>query len=365
MEILLTVLSVSLLGAALAAVVILADLKLNDYGVCSIDINDGQRVLSVQGGSTLLTSLSSQDIFIPSACGGKATCGLCKIGLLTDAGPVLPTEEPYLSGEEIDQGVRLACQLKVKHDLQVTIPEEFFSIKRYRTKVLKITDLTYDIKEFRFKLLEPQDMEFVPGQYVQLDSKPYDDVEEVVSRAYSISSLPSQKGILELIIRLVPGGVCTTFLHNHVKEGDEITLAGPFGDFYLREGASELLFIAGGSGLAPIKSMVLDILEQGLSKQMVFFFGAVKKRDLYYVDFFTELQEKHPNFRYIPALSDPDPEDEWDGEVGLITEVVARHVSDANDKQAYLCGSPGMINACLKVLTEIGFDEEQIFYDKF
>lgn len=365
MEILLTVISISLLGAALAAVVVLADLKLNDYGICAIDINDGQRVLSVKGGSTLLASLSSQDIFIPSACGGKATCGLCKINVLTNVGPVLPTEEPYLTEDEIGEGTRLACQLKVKNDLRVFIPEELFSIRRYRAKILKITDLTYDIKEFRFELLEPQAMEFAPGQYVQVDSKPYDGVEEVVSRAYSISSLPSEKGVLELIVRLVPGGVCSTFLHKHVKEGDELTLSGPFGDFYLREGADELLFIAGGSGLAPIKSMVLDILKKGLPKRMTFFFGAVRKRDLYYVDFFTELQEKYPNFRYIPALSDPGPDDDWNGEIGLITEVVARHVSDGQNKHAYLCGSPGMINACVDVLTKIGIDEERIFYDKF
>lgn len=365
MTILLTVVSISLMGAVLAAIVVLADLKLNNYGVCSIDINNGQRRLSVNGGSTLLASLASQDIYIPSACGGKATCGLCKVAILGEVGPVLPTEEPYLTEEEAVQGTRLSCQLKVKRDLKIAIPEEFFSIKRYRTKVVQITDLTHDIKGYRFQLLDPKELDFLAGQYVQVESKPYGSVTEVVSRAYSISSLPSEKGFIELIIRLVPGGVCTTFMHHHVKEGDEITLAGAFGDFYLREGADELLFIAGGSGLAPIKSMVLDILEKGIPKQMTFFFGAVKKRDLYYVEFFNELQEKYPNFRYVPALSDPDPEDDWQGEVGLITDVVARHVADGHNKQAYLCGSPGMINACINVLTKLGLDEDQIFYDKF
>lgn len=365
MSVLVTVLSLSTLAAMLAALVVLADYKLNDYGVCQIDINNGSRILEIKGGMSLLSSLANQKIFIPSACGGKATCGLCKVTLMDNAGPVLPTEEPYLSEAEMEQGVRLACQLKVKKDLKIAIPEEFFNVKQYRTRVQRITQLTHDIKEFQLKLIEPKTIEFKAGQYVQVDSKPYGDITEAVSRAYSISSVPSEEDLIELIIRHVPGGVCTTFLHEHVKEGDEITFAGPFGDFYLHEGGDELIFIAGGSGLAPISSLVLDIIEKNLDKKMRFFFGAVQKRDLYYVDFFRELEEKHPNFSYIPALSRPAPEDEWEGEAGLITDVVARHVADAEGKQAYLCGSPGMINACVEVLTEIGFSEESIFYDKF
>lgn len=365
MSVFLTVLSLSALATILAAVVVAADYKLNNYGICAIDINNGTRVLEVNGGSSLLTSLSSQKVFIPSACGGKATCGLCKVTLVESAGPVLPTEEPFLSGPERDAGVRLACQLKVKHDLKILIPEELFNIKQYRTRVRRITDLTHDIKEFEFELLEPGSIDFKAGQYVQVDSKPYDKVPEPVSRAYSIASLPSEKNKVELIIRLVPGGACTTFMHNHVQEGDEITFAGPFGEFYLREGGDELIFIAGGSGLAPIRSLILDILEKKLDKKMKFFFGAVRKRDLYYVDFFRELAARHPNFTYIPALSGAVPEDAWDGEEGLITDVVARHVEDAVGKQAYLCGSPGMINACLQVLGTIGFEKKSIFYDEF
>ncbi|NMB00566.1 MAG: 2Fe-2S iron-sulfur cluster binding domain-containing protein [Firmicutes bacterium] len=365
MSVLVTVLSVSALAALLAALVALADYKLNNYGVCQIDINRGARILEVNGGLSLLSSLANQKVFIPSACGGKATCGLCKVTLLENVGPVMPTEEPYLTEQEIDLGVRLACQVKVKHDLKITIPDEFFRIKQYRTRVTKITRLTHDIKEFQLKLVDPATIQFKAGQYVQVDSKPYGDITETVSRAYSISSLPSQEGLIELIVRLVPGGVCTTFFHEHVQEGDEITLAGPFGDFYLQEGGDELIFIAGGSGLAPIRSLILDILEQNLEKEMRFFFGAVQKRDLYYVDFFRELEAEYPNFSFIPALSRPLPEDGWEGEEGLVTEVVARHVKDAQRKQAYLCGSPGMINACLEVLMEIGFTEEHIFYDKF
>ncbi len=365
MEIVQTVLSISLISSALAVVVVIADRFLNDYGECVIDINGGNRQMTVNGGSTLLSALAANRIFIPSACGGKATCGLCTVQVASDVGPVLPTEEPYLSEEQVNEGVRLSCQIKIKHDLEIHIPEELFNIEQYQARIEKITDLTHDIKEFRFALEEPAELAFKPGQYVQIDSKPYGSVTESVSRAYSISSVPSDKGFVDLIIRLVPNGICTTFMHEHVKEGDTITLRGPFGDFYLRDGADDLVFIAGGSGLAPIKSLVFDILEQGLEKNMTFFFGAVTKKDLYYVELFQDLEKRYPNFRYIPALSNPAPEDAWQGDVGLITDVVAKYVETPVNKQAYLCGSPGMINACINVLTGIGLTEDEVFYDKF
>lgn len=365
MSILASVMSVSLLSTILAVLVVVADRFFNNYGECEIDINNGTRKLKVNGGLTLLAALASQGIFIPSACGGRATCGLCKVRLAGEAGVVLPTEEPYLSDDEKAKGVRLSCQVKVKQDMQIHVPEELFLAKEYRARVERITQLTYDIKEFRLALLEPEEIEFKAGQYVQVQTRPYDSVRESVSRAYSIASVPSDRHGIELIIRLVPGGVCTTFMHQHVKEGDTITLHGPFGDFYLREGADELLLIAGGSGLAPVKSIIFDVLEKGLDKKMTLFFGAVTRKDLYYVELFSQLAAEHENFEYVPALSAPEPGDDWEGETGLITEVVKRHVRDAHNKQAYLCGSPGMINACLKVLGEIGFTEDRIFYDKF
>ena len=278
-------------------------------------------------------------------------------------GPILPRKNLYISEKEREAGVRHTHQVKVKQ-IENKIQRKPFNIKQYGPGSRNV-QLTHDIKQFRFELLEPKTIDFKAGQYIQIDSKPYDKVREAVSRAYSISSVPSEKNIVELIIRLVPGGICTTFMHEHVSEGDEITFAGPFGDFYLRDGADELIFIAGGSGLAPIRSLVLDILEKNLDKKMKFFFGAVRRRDLYYVDFFQELERKYSNFEYIPALSGAAPEDEWEGETGLITDVVARHVPDGVNRQAYLCGSPGMINACVNVLTKIGFDRSAIFFDEF
>ncbi len=365
MEILSAIIGISSITVGLAVLIIIAEKTLNDYGECEIDINEGQESLKVTGGSMVLSTLSNNKIFVPSACGGKATCGLCKLVIREGAGPILPTEEPYLSPDEIQKGVRLCCQVKVKRNLKLMIPEELFNIKEFKARVEKIEDLTHDIKGVRFKLIDPNQIKFKAGQYMQLHTKPYNKVKDTVYRAYSISSSPSDEGYLELIIRLVPGGICTTYVHEHLKEGDEVTLSGPYGDFYLRGNCNELVFVAGGSGLAPIRSLVLDILEKKINKRMVFFFGALSKKDLYYVEEFREIEAKHENFKFIPALSKPVPEDEWKGETGLITDVLAKHIPDASSKEAYLCGSPGMINACIKVFEDKGFKEEVIFYDKF
>ena len=312
-----------------------------------------------------LSTLSEQGIFIPSACGGKATCGLCKVKIMDGAGPLLPTEEPYLSEQERADGYRLSCQVKVKQDLRLFIPEALFNIRAYTAKVTQIDRLTHDIKGVRLSLIEPETIRFKAGQYVQLYTKPYGKVKETVFRAYSMASVPSDNTAVELIVRQVPEGICTTFVHEALKVGDTVKISGPFGDFYLRGQAKDLIFIAGGSGLAPIRSLILDIIEKDLPYQMTFFFGAVTRKDLYYLDFFHDLARQHSQFTFVPALSSPAPQDQWEGETGLITDVVARYIDDGSDKEAYLCGSPGMIQACLKVLSDKGITDDRIFYDKF
>ena len=365
MAILTTILSISLISTLLAVIIAVADKLLNNYGDYTIDINGGSKKLTVKGGDTLLSSLASNKIFIPSACGGKATCGLCKVKVNEGVGELLPTEEPFLSPEERKDGVRISCQIKVKNNISIIIPDEFFNIREYVTTVEKITELTYDIKEFRLKIKEPGEINFKSGQYVQIRTKPYDKVTQSVSRAYSISSKPSEKNIVELIIRLVPGGICTTYMHDHIKPGDEVIISGPYGDFYIRDDADQFIFIAGGSGLAPIKSMIYDNLEKGIDKPMTLFFGAGSKKDLYYYELFSELDKTNDKFKYIPALSMPLPEDNWEGKTGLITQVVAEYVEDEKSKHAYLCGSPGMLDACMTVLKDKGFTQELIFFDKF
>ncbi len=363
MEILITVAGVSGISTLLTVLIIIAERLFNNYGICHIDINDGSKTLELQGGVTLLSALAEQKIFIPSACGGKATCGLCKLQVLEGAEAILPTEEPYLNPEERATNVRLSCQVKIKRDLRILIPEEFFLVQEYKTTVERITRMTHDILEYRFKLDKP--IQFKAGQYMQVKTKPYGKMKEIVWRAYSISSSPSEHDAVELIVRRVPEGICTTYMHDHVKEGDEVELTGPYGDFYPRDSADGYVMIAGGSGLAPMRSIILDTLERGLDKQMKFFFGAVTLKDLYYVDYFRDLADKHENFQFIPALSAPLPEDDWKGETGLITAVVARHVEDATGLHGLLCGSPGMINACINVLKQKDITDENIYYDKF
>lgn len=365
MTFLTTILSISLISVFLAAIIIVAEMLLNNYGDCRIDINNGDRMLEIRGGDSLLSTLSGQGIFIPSACGGKATCGLCKVQVLDGAGPLLPTEEPYLDAAERKAGYRLSCQVKVKQNLKILIPDELFNIREFKTRISQIDELTHDIKGLRFELIDPETIRFKAGQYVQLYTRPYGKVKEKVFRAYSMASVPSDNRAVELIVRQVPQGICTTYVHQELKVGDEVRLSGPYGDFYLRGQCDELIFIAGGSGLAPIRSLILDILEKQLPYKMRFFFGAVTRRDLYYLDFFSDLDARHDQFTFIPALSKPDPSDNWQGEVGLITEVVSRHLNDGKNIEAYLCGSPGMVQACLTVLAAKGVTEDKIYFDKF
>jgi Na+-transporting NADH:ubiquinone oxidoreductase subunit F len=354
-----------LISGVLAFLLTIADRWLNDYGVCKISINDGDRELEVPGGSSLLSSLTAEHIFIPSACGGGGSCGLCKLKVLSGGGPVLATEEPHLTTEEIKTNVRLSCQLKVREDMRIEIPEELFRIREYRARVAELRDLTHDIKLVRFELIDPETIEFNPGAYIQLQSKPYAKSAESVYRAYSVASDPADTHHLDLLIRLVPGGICTTWVFEHLKEGEEIRFNGPHGDFEIQDTDAEMIFIAGGSGMAPFRSILSEMKRTGNPRTCRYFFGAVSRRDMFYLDEMKQFENDLPDFKFIPALSAPEPDDKWDGETGLITEVVDRHYPDCSGKEAYLCGSPGMIDACIKVLTTNGMPEENIFYDKF
>ncbi len=322
-------------------------------------VND-DKIIPVKGDDTVLNTLSQKKIFIPSACGGKATCGFCKFHLI-DGGEPKPTELPFLSAEDQKNGIRLACQVKVKDNMRVEIPKELMNAKEYKTKVVYIENQTYDIKLVRFQLIDPPTMLFKPGQYAQIKVPGID-----IIRAYSIASHPKDTSQIELIIRQVPNGQATTFVHKALEVGDKIILTGPYGDFYLQEESDrEMICIAGGSGKAPIRAILYFLRDQGMPRKVKYFFGAKSKRDLYMTDEFLELEKEFPNFKYIPALSEPLPEDNWEGEVGLITDVVDRHVDDLSEAEAYLCGSPGMINACIKVLTKHEIKQQNVFYDKF
>lgn len=353
-----------IISTLLALLMVAADATIGNYGRVTLTLND-KRKLEVDGGATLLNTLKNEGIFVPSACGGRGSCGLCKVRLAQDAAEPLPTELPWLSPEERKDGTRLSCQIKVKGDLSLYIPEALFSVREFKAEVAAIRDLTYDIKEVQLKLLEPDTIEFEPGQFVQLEVPPYELTSEPVYRAYSISSDPAQRNMVELEIRYVPNGICTTYVHKHLKVGDTMVLNGPHGEFRLQEGDGEIICIAGGSGMAPIKSILLTLARTRSQRPVRYFFGARARRDLFLVDEMRGLEKQLPQFRFIPALSDPQPGDQWEGETGLITEVVRRHMDSVEGRQAYLCGSPLMIDACLKVLREKGMPESSIFFDKF
>ncbi len=348
----------------LTVLLLLAERFIANYGQCTIDINQGARRLEVRGGSPLLGTLREQGVFIPSACGGKGTCGECKVKVLDGGGPIAPTEEPLLAPEQLQANLRISCQVKVRNDMAIEVPPELFSVREYQAVVERIRDLTHDIKEVRLKLTDPDRIEFTSGQYVQLQAPPYGDNESVY-RAYSVASSPDETDHLELIIRLVPGGICTTWVFEHLKEGDKVSLNGPYGTFRLGDSDREMVWIAGGSGMAPFWSMVRHMKAHGLRRKCTYFFGAVRKRDLFLVDELRELDRELDGFTFVPALSGPADEDAWGGETGLITEVVDRHVADGSTMEGYLCGSGGMIDAAVKVLLKKGFAQDRIFYDKF
>ncbi|MDW7682337.1 MAG: FAD-binding oxidoreductase, partial [bacterium] len=220
LKILITTAAMSGISGILAMLLVIAECYLANYGECNIIIND-EKELKVTGGATLLSTLGSNKIFLPSACGGRGTCAYCKCKVLEGVGQLLPTEEPLLTKSEIKDNVRLACQVKVKQDMKIEIPEELFNIKEYLAQVELIKDLTHDIKLLRLKLVEPDEIKFKSGQYIQLNSEPYDDVKESVSRAYSISSSSSQHNYVDLMVRLMPDGLMTSWVFKHLKQNDK------------------------------------------------------------------------------------------------------------------------------------------------
>lgn len=344
----------------ITAILILLDYILGGSKQKTITIN-GDTQIVVYGDDTVLSTLAQNKVFIPSACGGKATCGTCKFRLVDDVPGVKPTEMPFLSTKEVEEGVRLSCQQKVKENMKIVLPEGLLTAKEFQTKVELVQDLTYDIKLVRFKLVNPDTIDFKPGNFMQIKVPGIE-----VIRAYSLASNPSHKDYVEMIIRYVPNGQATTYVHKALEEGDKVSLIGPFGDFYLQENSERpIICIAGGSGKAPIRSILFRLKELGMTRKVKYFFGARAVRDLYYTEELEQLSKEFPNFEYIPALSEPLASDNWTGATGLITDVLDRSIGDLSEHEAYLCGSPGMINACIKVLNKHNIKKENVYYDNF
>ncbi len=363
--------AVGVISAVLAALISITDRIVNNYGDIDVSINGGKKSLEIKGGQPLLFGLAEQGIFIPSACGGRGSCGACKVKVHSDIGPIMPTELPFLTKEEISDNTRLSCQVKLKQNLDIEIPEELFNVRDYLGTIERIRAVTHDIKEVYVKLPDGEEVNYVSGQYGQFEAPAYDTIKTPTMRAYSMSSPPSDKTHLEFLIRLVPGGIVTTYVHTLLQEGQKIRVVGPFGDFHVRDTDAAMICVAGGSGMAPFKSIFQDRLDNGTinDRDIWYFFGARTKKDVFYLDWLTQLDRDNERFHFVPALSEPQPEDNWDGPTGLITEVLGHYLVEKipaeQAKEGYLCGSPGMLDACMAVMQAKNMNPEKIYFDKF
>lgn len=359
-----TVITISSIAALLALLLSIANKTIANYGEKKLLINDNKEYI-VEGGETLLSSLTEEKIFIPSACGGKGSCGYCKVQVLEGGGPILPTELGYVSEEERKDNIRLSCQLKVKEDLKIHIPEELFNIQEYQCKVSFISDVTPKIKHVGIELSQGDEIEFKPGQYIQILVPQYEGNNEEIYRAYSIASSPSIKNGIELFIGYT-GGTATTYVHKHLKVGDEITLVGPFGDFYYQSNEREMVMVAAGTGMAPILSILEYMKDNNITNRKVtYHFGARHIEDLYVLDKIEEIKNSLPNFTFIPCLSRPSDDCGWTGDIGRVTDTLEKYLSNGENVDAYLCGSPKMIASVKDVLNAKGVPEELIYYDEF
>jgi Na+-transporting NADH:ubiquinone oxidoreductase subunit F len=389
----------------LVGILLLVEARVVVKGDRRLVINDDTaRPLAVPTGRTLLASLLDHAILIPSACGGKGTCGTCKCRVLEGGGDVLPTELSLVSRRERLDHVRLACQVKVRQDMRIRIPEEIFHIQKYTASVVSNDNVATFIKELVLRLDEGQALEFTAGAYMQIDVPPYKasyrnfnigglyraDWEkynflqleagtgEAVNRAYSLANPPAERGILRFTIRIatpppgnvkVPPGVASSYVFN-LKPGDRVTLSGPYGDFFVKDTGREMCFIGGGAGMAPMRSHILNqLLSVKTTRRMSFWYGARSRREMFYDEEFRSLAERFANFTYHVALSEPAPEDHWDGPVGFIHQVAhdiyLKDHPDPGDIEYYLCGPPMMIKAVFGMLDGLGVEGEMIAYDDF
>ena len=366
--------------------------------------NDPDKSIKSSTGSSLLSCFIDNKILIPSACGGQGACGMCKCVVTKGGLDVLPTELAHLSRKEKKDNVRLTCQLKVKQDLSVEIPPEIFSIKKYHGVVVSNENVATFIKHLVLKLDEGEAVDFKAGSYMQIDVPPYEllynefDVNEEYSpvwdqfgffslksvskepvfRAYSLANPPYEKNILTFTIRVatpppgkkdIPPGIGSSYAFN-LKKGDRVTLSGPYGDFFVKETGREMCFIGGGAGMAPMRSHILDQLE-GIKtdRTVTFWYGARSLQEMFFDEEFKGLNEKHTNFSYNVALSDPQPEDNWKKLTGFIHQCLydnyLKSHEDPTEIEYYLCGPPPMIDAVINMIDSLGVEPEMIHYDKF
>jgi Na+-transporting NADH:ubiquinone oxidoreductase subunit F len=347
----------------LAALLLLAERFLVNYGSCHISLNDEAIAFDHPGGGNLLEALYAHEIFIPSGCGGKGTCGYCKVRVLEGAGDVLSTELPYLSRQERHGGIRLACQVKVRNNLRLSIPEDMLNARLYKARVSATAMLTHDIRELDLELMDPASIDHQSGQYVQVLVP---GSGEPVYRAYSISSPAYVQNRIQLHVRHVPGGIASSYLHR-VQVGDMIAFTGPYGDFRLSDDPdTEIICVGGGCGMAPMANIIETLYERWPERRCQLYFGCRTLDDVYYRDRWNALAAKHPGFKVVYALSEaPDNPADWDGDNGFIHLAVERHMKPGAKRQAFLCGPEPMVEAVRSVLLDRGLEPDRIYNDSF
>ena len=364
-QLIFSILIISGIGALFALLLELADTFIANYGECHISINR-EKELVVEGGNPLLFSLMEEGIFIPSACGGKGTCAYCKVKVLEGGGPILPTETPYLTEAEQAENVRLSCQVKVRNDLVIELPAELFLIKEFKVKVDRIVILTPFINGVTLGILSPAEgISYKPGQYIQLEIPKYKLSKEPEYRAFSMASSSKKPHSVELYIGLVEKGVVSTYVHEYLKEGEELIMRGPFGDFYFRDSERDILLIATGTGLAPIMSILRFIRSEQIQRKTTLFFGTRIREDLYCVEELREMEKQLPAFTFIPTLSRAAENSQWEGKRGRVTDLIEDLVPEGADYDVYICGNPDMVDSCMDRLLKKGIPEDQIYFDKF
>jgi Na+-transporting NADH:ubiquinone oxidoreductase subunit F len=389
---------------ALVMILMAAAKKLVPQGFAKLSINEGSREIDVKPGTSLLSALTNEKIFLPSACGGGGTCAMCKCKVLEGGGDLLPTEAGQVTKAEAKEGVRLACQLKVKDDMVLDIEPEILDIKKYECTVRSNENVATFIKELVVELPKGQKLDFRAGGYIQIDVPAYKGLEynnfeigeeyrsdweqfnmfELVAnndedcfRAYSMASFPLEDDIIMLNIRIAspppgteyPPGICSSYVFD-LKPGDKITISGPYGEFFAQETDREMCFIGGGAGMAPMRSHIFDQLKRiGSDRRITFWYGGRSKRELFYMDEFKQLEKEFPNFTLHVALSDPLPEDNWEGSTGFIHQVCLEEYLDKHEDptevEYYLCGPPIMLQCVNEMVDELGVEADMVRADDF
>ena len=389
----------------LVLVIIFARSRLVSTGSINIEINDDPaNTITVPAGSKLLQTLAENKIFLSSACGGGGTCSQCKCLVMDGGGSILPTEESHFTSKEQNEGWRLSCQVAVKNDLKIKIPDEVFGVKEWECEVISNDNVATFIKELILKLPEGEEVNFKAGGYVQLEAPAYKDLsykafdvdneyhsdwdkfkiwenvannDEPIIRAYSMANYPEEKGVLKFNIRIaspppgsdVPPGLMSSWVFN-LRAGDKVRVFGPFGEFFARKTDAEMVFVGGGAGMAPMRAHIFDqLLRINTNRKITFWYGARSLREMFYVDEFDKLQEDNENFNWHVALSDPLPEDDWSGETGFIHQVLLDNYLKSHpapeDCEYYLCGPPMMNKAVIDMLINLGVEPENIMLDDF